>query len=193
MVRKFFLLVMMCCAALAVSHATSVLPLQLDRIIDDAELAFQGICIGNRSEREATTGLIVTYSTFDVLDTLKGSLGASHTIKQIGGQGDGMRHRVEGVPTFAVGQEYVVFLYGMSRAGFSSPVGLGQGQFTVSDGPGGKILSNGRDFNELIPVTADWAADQPAAPDLRAGTGERTHLKLDDFKQIVRRHGGNPK
>ena len=38
---------------------------------------------------------------------------------------------VEGVPSFRPGEEVIVFLYPESSAGLTSPVGLGQGKFTV--------------------------------------------------------------
>lgn len=179
--------------AIAATHAMSVLPLQLDEIAANAHLVFQGTCTGNRSEHDIQTGMVVTYTTFDVQETLKGSAGPSHTIKQAGGEIDNASHRIEGIPSFTVGQEYVVFLYGVSNLGFSSPVGLGQGQFAVADGPAGKQLSNGRDFNDMIPNQADWPAGRPARSAVERDGGEIRHLGLDDFKQIVKRHIGAPK
>jgi hypothetical protein len=84
-------------------------------------------------ERDPQTNLVVTYTTFAVEDVLKGTVPATHTIKQIGGNlaAEGTTLRVEGIPTFVVGQNYVVFLAGVSSAGFSSPIGLGQGRFSV--------------------------------------------------------------
>ena len=176
--------------AIAASLAMSVLPLQLDEIAANAQLIFQGTCTGNRSEHDSQTGMVVTYTTFEVQETLKGSVGPSHTIKQAGGETDHASHRIEGIPSFTVGQEYVVFLYGVSNLGFSSPVGLGQGQFAVVDGPTGRQLSNGRDFIDMIPNQADWPAGRPARSALERDSGEIRHLGLDDFKQIVKRHLG---
>jgi len=64
----------------------SVLPLYLDEIVNDAAIAFQGKSIENHSERDPQTNSIVTYSTFEVQEVLKGEVGAMHTIKQIGGK-----------------------------------------------------------------------------------------------------------
>ena len=55
------------------------------------------------------------------------------TIKILGDQGwPGKRETgIEGAPRYVEGEEVVLFLYGDSRAGFTSPVGLGQGKFSV--------------------------------------------------------------
>ncbi|CAN5367199.1 hypothetical protein BH11PSE11_BH11PSE11_38270 [soil metagenome] len=173
------------------AQASSVLPMNLDQIIDGAQIAFQGICTGSRSERDAQTGRIVTFTSFDVTDVLKGTVGATHTIKQVGGTVGGETYRVNGVPNFAVGQDYVVFLYGVSSAGFSSPVGLQQGKFVVTPGPSGPEISNGRDFKEMLPVQA--GLPQAAAVKIQQAQGELTHFPLTDFKQIVRRPKGDAK
>ncbi|MBL0037352.1 MAG: hypothetical protein IPP36_00125 [Nitrosomonadales bacterium] len=112
----------------------SVLPLYLDEIINDAAIAFQGKSLENHSERDPQTNLIVTYSTFEVQEVLKGKVGATHTIKQIGGQVQGETNQTMGVPTFIVGESYILFLYGVSVSGFSSPVGLEQESLMSSRG-----------------------------------------------------------
>ncbi|MBK8571012.1 MAG: hypothetical protein IPN81_14430 [Nitrosomonadales bacterium] len=56
------------------AHAMSVLPLYLDEIINDAAIAFQGKSLENHSERDPQTNLIVTYSTFEVQEVLKGKV-----------------------------------------------------------------------------------------------------------------------
>lgn len=158
------------------THAATVLPLTLDEIIDTSTVAFQGTCIANRTERDTSTNFVVTYTTFDVTDVIKGDVKTTHTIKQIGGimPADEISFRVRGIPTFAVGQDYVVFLAGVSSAGFSSPIGLGQGQFTVRQGPTGRTVTNGRDFREMT-STVQLVTD---------ASGRQ--LGLDEFKELAR-------
>ena len=176
-------------ALTGIAGATSVLPLQLDEIIDTATTAFEGTCTANRTEREAQTNLVVTYTTFAVKDVLKGAVqGTTHVIKQIGGKmpAGELSYRVEGVPTFAVGEDYVVLLAGVSSAGFSSPIGLAQGKFTVQKDAAGNRVSNGRDFRETT-------ARMPAVvlPGVLAGaTAPVRHLGLDEFKQLIRARAG---
>lgn len=192
MLKRLFAALALCAATIIPAHATSVLPLYLDEIVDQAAIAFQGTVTEVHSERD-TDGRVVTYTTFAVHDQLKGNTGATHTIKQIGGDlPDGTGLRVHGVPKFTVGQTVVVFLYGKSSKGFSSPVGLDQGRFTVGTDADGDHVSNGRDFRDMAPGLADDpsvnAADQAT---LRSNSPVRT-MGLDSFKQVVRKraHGG---
>lgn len=190
MFRKIFAACLIGAAAFAATgnvRAATVRPLMLDEIIDGAAIAFHGTCTGNRVERDAATNLIVTYTTFAVKDTIKGNVAAVHVIKQIGGTlADGEGLLVQGVPQFAEGEDYVVFLAGVSSLGFSSPVGLSQGRFAVQDGEQGKTLSNGADFRAL---TARMP--QAALPD-RAGAagGPVKQLGLDAFKRMARTQAG---
>jgi hypothetical protein len=169
--------------------AASVLPLLLDEIIDTATVAFQGTCIDNRTERETRTNLVVTYTTFAVKDVLKGAVQGTHVIKQIGGKmpaGDELSFRVDGVPTFVIGEDYVVLLAGVSAAGFSSPIGLAQGKFTVQQDASGQRVSNGRDFREMTAGMPSAALPEATARVLAAATAPVRDLGLDEFKQLVR-------
>ena len=150
---------------------------------DGRAVAFEGRCIANRTEVDAASGLVVTYTTFEVRDVLKGSTAATHEIKQVGGAlpGDGPQYRVLGVPKFEVGEDYVVFLAGVSTMGFSSPIGLAQGRFKV-DGQGNlRRLGNGRDFRDMA---------RRMRPDMAGGAKPVRDMDLDEFKQLVRGHLG---
>ena len=180
MLKKIFSLFVATLTLCAPVGAVSVRLVALNEVIDSAAIVFQGTCTGNRIERDTTTNLIVTYTTFAVSDHLKGDVSSVHTIKQIGGEmpAGELSFKVSGVPNFVVGEEYVVFLAGVSAAGFSSPVGLAQGKFFVQTIPAGKQVSNGRDFRTMM-LTPPSAA----VPDAK---GQAQFLGLDDFKQIVR-------
>jgi hypothetical protein len=174
------------------SLAASVLPVELDHIIDRSTIAFEGRCLENRSERDGATGFVVTFTTFAVVDALKGQLGSTHTIKQIGGSlpDESLQYKVEGVPSFTVGEEYVVFLAGVSHLGFSSPIALGQGRFGIRAGESGREVGNGRDFRELAANIPHSQLPSRALARMQ-GVGPVRQISLDDFKQIVRtRIGG---
>lgn len=191
MLKRLLLAALTTLAAALAAHAVSVLPLYFEEIVDNAKTAFQGTCIGNHTERDAETGMVVTYTTFSVQEVLKGKPEFTHTIKQAGGQlADGsLEWKMEGVPKFTVGGNYVVFLPGVSSAGFSSPVGLGQGRFTVvADGDGAQV-TNGRDFKEMTSRMA--AHDLPkAAISKLERSGPVKRMGLDEFKQMVRQRAG---
>src|SRR3954467_2215297 len=127
--RYFFALVASLCF-IAPAFAHSVRELPLDEIINTAAVAFEGTVVETHSGMDPTSGRIVTYTTFSVSDVLKGKVGRTHTIKQLGGElPDGQAFKVTLRTRFAVGDNVVVFLYGESEFGFSSPVGTVQGNF----------------------------------------------------------------
>ena len=191
MLRKFILTCLLGFALAGNCGAASVRPLQLDEIVDGAAIAFQGTCLGNRSERDAATNLVVTYTRFRVNEVLKGSLPATYEIKQIGGVLGDLVYRADGIPNFVAGEEYVVMLPGVSAAGFSSPVGLGQGKFTVTPGAAGGRVANGRDFREMTAGIAD--ASLPAALVAKAQAAKVRDLDLVEFKQLVRARAARAK
>jgi hypothetical protein len=120
-----------CCALLITLcsgpvEASQVRSLDLEEMTDRAATIFSGRCIGIRHEREAALGVDVTYATFLVRRVIKGNPGPTLEVKLFGGS-----ERPAGVPTFRKNEEVVLFLYGTSSLGFSSPVGLGQGKFSV--------------------------------------------------------------
>ncbi len=180
--------------AAGAASAASVRPLDLNEIIDTAAVAFEGTCVSNWSEREAKTNLVVTYTTFAVKDTLKGDARGTYVIKQIGGTmpAGQLSFRVYGVPTFVVGEDYVVFIAGVSAAGFSSPIGLEQGSFKVLKDEAGPKVTNGRDFREMTAGMPSAALPEATAKALSVAQGPVRRLDLDEFKQLVRAHAGKP-
>jgi hypothetical protein len=192
---RIFLAAIGCLFAFAfAAQATSVLPMYLDELADNAAVVFQAKCVGNRTELDHARNTVVTYTTFEVRDVVKGNVGAVHEIKQIGGvlPSEGLDQRVRGVPTFAEGEEYVVFLAGVSSHGFSSPLGLAQGRFAVREEGASKRVGNGRDFRD---IAARMSEHLPARARARVAESPAPVLDMDleDFKQAVRHRIGAPR
>jgi hypothetical protein len=190
MLKRILIAAWLAVASAMPALATSVLPLDLAQVIDQSAVAFQGTCIDNKSGRDPQTGLIVTMTTFRVDDVLKGDVGATYTIKQLGGENtsEGLNFTVHSIPKFAVGESYVVFMAGVSSAGFSSPIGLSQGRFTIQGGDAGLEVGNGVDFRDLTENMAGVELPQSKA---KASGAPLRRINLDDFKQIVRKHAGS--
>jgi hypothetical protein len=190
MVRRLIAAAAIALAACLPAAAMTTIPLYLDELVDGAAVAFEGTCIDNRVERDPETDLVVTYTTFTVRELLKGEANFTHVIKQVGGTLDDGKPSwaVRGVPRFALGQDYVLFLYGKSSAGFSSPVGLSQGRFVVHARDGGLRVANGRDFRDLT-ANARERQDETTQRVQRSKSPVRD-LGLDEFKQLVRQRGG---
>ena len=161
--------------------ATSVLPISLQRMTAAADVIFHGKVISNEVRSDPVSGNVATFTTFEVTELVKGSTGATHTIKQIGGEmpGGQMRQIVHGVPRFHTGQEYVVFLPKPSSLGFASPIGLSQGRFDVLRANGKPVIKDRRAAATTRSATAELPSGVEAAPAQQA-------VRLDDFLQGVR-------
>jgi hypothetical protein len=165
--------------------ATSVLPVSLQRMAATAELVFHGRAISNEVKLDQVSGRVATFTTFEVIEPVKGDAGPFHTIKQIGGQlpGSSMRQVIHGVPRFSIGEEYVVFLPKASSLGFASPIGLAQGKFKVSRRDGESVV-NGRRALAAVSDATDQSGlmSTPTA----FSTGHPDSARLPDFLQAVR-------
>jgi hypothetical protein len=191
MFKRILLAAWLALAGALPALATSVLPLDLGQVIDQSAVAFEGTVVDSRTGRDPQTGLLVTFTTFRVDDVLKGNVSSTHTIKQIGGEdaSTGRGYVVHGVPRFAMGQSYVVFMTSVSSAGFSSPIGLAQGRFEVLDGESGREVGNGRDFREFTANVPDL--ELPPQAKAKAAVGNPVNrIGLADFKAMVRKHAG---
>jgi hypothetical protein len=178
------------------AFASTLLPLDITALYQQAELVLLVESVSSNTEKEANTGLVVTYTTFNVLDVLKGEVSETYTIKQIGGvlEDNAGGFRVPGVPSFVSGQRYILFMPPVSELGFCSPVGLGQGMFGLSVIDNKEMVSNGRDFGELTKSIA--RESMPAGvkntlqslPDRTtpANQQRRTQMPLTDFIELIR-------
>lgn len=164
------------------SLATTVLPVSLERLADKAEVIFYGRVISNEVRLDDVSQRIATFTTFTVIDAIKGELTDTYTIKQIGGQLPGSLQvtRVHGVPEFSENEEYVVFLPKESRLGFSSPIGLNQGSYPVSTDASGKTVRY-------------YGAENKPATNAATTQTAHAHNKTDlaDFLQHVRALSGH--
>lgn len=111
---------------------------------------------------------IYTYISLKVLDGVKGSRKNDVlTIRQLGGAAEGKISVVPGMPTFAKGEEVVVFLSPKDRAGYPWVMGLQQGKYTVSmDAQGFKQVRNDVDgLKTMSPMgSVDEAKSAPTQP-----------------------------
>jgi hypothetical protein len=164
------------------ASASNVVPLNLQQLSSRATLIFYAEVISNTVKKDKQSGHIATFTEFKIIDLIKGNTSNTHLIKQIGGRltSSGTTLRIHGVPKFDSGKKYVVFLPEKSSIGFSSPLGLHQGSFTVSTINGEQLVSNGHNLTEppiqssSIQIPLAVHADKPA------------HARLDDFINTVR-------
>ena len=122
------------------AHAVRVKRVNLEDMAGSAKLIFEGECVSKKIEFDKGIGQDIYVFTFRVDRVLKGDPGSTHVVKVIKALADQKQ-----VTTFIKGGKLILFMLGESRLGFSSPVGLGQGRFSVvdlSDGKKGVINDN---------------------------------------------------
>jgi hypothetical protein len=134
------------------AHASIVRTLNLEDLTTRADRIFSGRCVDVREVRHAGLGQTVTYTTFVVTRAVKGDLHERITIKSIGGLGSegAGRDPFAAVPRFHRGEEVILFLYGDSAAGLTSPVGLGQGKFRIIKNKRGREIALNENGNRTL-------------------------------------------
>ena len=125
------LLVLLALAPLLLGASFSVAELT-----KSAEKIFRGRCVSAWTETADFKGrpLAATAYTFEVSDYLKGGGPVTLTFRQAGTPDRGVSDlgRVAGLTVFVPGNEYVVFLRPVSKAGLTSAAGRGRGVLLVS-------------------------------------------------------------
>ena len=122
-------------------HATTVIPPSFDELVSRAEVIFQGSVTDVRSQwvGEGAQRRIVTYVTFKVDDAIKGSPGASYTMRMLGGTVDGQTMEVSDSPKFKIGDRDFLFVENNGTQ-FIPLVGIMHGRFRVQREENGREI-----------------------------------------------------
>lgn len=137
--HRLALLALLSLLGTAPAGATVVVEKDFAALCAEADLIFVGTVTGVAAEwSDPQRRAIRTRVTFGDLTWLRGGPAASITLTFAGGEMDGLREEIAGVPRFALGERRVLF----ARDGaYVSPlVGFNQGQFQVVEGPDGAVV-----------------------------------------------------
>ena len=136
--RRLVPLSLLCTLLMAgVARSTTVIPPTFESLVSSANTIFVGEVMNVQSAWASTRQgrAIKTYVTFRVEDVWKGSVGTTTQLEFLGGQIDGVKMEVVGMPTFHAGQRGVLFVSG-ERA-VSPLVGFWHGRLRIErDGAG---------------------------------------------------------
>jgi hypothetical protein len=170
--------------------ATVVVAKDFAALCAEADLIFVGTVTGRESRwSDPSHQAIETLVTFGDVTWLRGTAQPSVTLHFAGGEVDGLREEIAGVPQFAVGERRVIF----ARAGrFVSPiVGFDQGALRVVEGSNGPVVSG--------PRSAGGADGEDVSGHgvLRLGTPQPDQsggppVALDEYLDRVRRQLDGP-
>lgn len=166
------------------ASATSLLPITLEQLSTRASLIFYGEVLSNTVQRDDQSRQVATFTEFKIIDLIKGNASSTHTIKQMGGldKNTNINFHIHGIPKFQNNSRYVVFLPEKSSLGFSSPLGLLQGRFTVTSKNGEQVVSNGRDLSRQNTTGVNKNVQVPLAVNI----DKPSQARLDDFINTVR-------
>jgi hypothetical protein len=119
----------------ATAEASQVRPLNLDELTERAAKVLAGRCVDVRPFTAPGLDLPAVEIRLEVGRWAKGHGGETAVVR--------MASRGHVPAPCEPGQEVVLFLYGESRVGLTSPVGLGQGAFRVTTDKTGRRIAVG--------------------------------------------------
>jgi hypothetical protein len=142
----------------------------LTQLVTEAEQIFVGTVSALQS-RKLPSGAIVTDVRLSDLQLIKGSnQGADIVLLVLGGEVDGLRLEIPGLPQFQPGVRYLVF-----------SLGNGKDMFPVVGGPGGLFqIQSGAAAGSSIVLSA---SGMPLAPGIRAEVLAGTSQPAQDTPQ----------
>jgi len=111
------------------SAASTVVQMDLAALATRAERIIVGVCEDRTIEE--VDGRLHTRTTFAVRHVVKGPVQDRIVVLFPGGENDGVRQWVVGMPGFEPGEEVVVFLSSPDHRGRVWPIGLAQGKFAI--------------------------------------------------------------
>ena len=149
------------------AHAWTLVPTTVADLTRSAARVFRGHCVATQVGTAEVAGarIPVTTYTFRVREHLKGEGPRTITFRQVGTPEGGPRDlgRLAGLPVYAPGTEYVLFVLPQSSAGLTSPAGAGQGVFVVS-GEQVRGVHTDLGIRDVLAPTDRTAGVQAASP-----------------------------
>lgn len=119
--------------------ATVAKAVPFDQKVNDADSIVLGKVVGSRSELAADGRFIVTHTTLEIGQTLKGSEPQRLVVTTPGGSVGDLHQRSIGIPDFQVGEEKLLFLR-RGQGGVVAPLYFDQGTYDVVRGSGGVVV-----------------------------------------------------
>jgi hypothetical protein len=150
--------------------ASQVRSVNLELLTERAGRVFSGTCVEVQLTRDPVLDREVATVTFEVDRVVKGEVAPTVTFRMLAG--DEVDGRT-GVSAFHPGEEVVLFLYAESTAGLTSPVGMGQGRFTVVRDKHGRAVAANALANRNLLENLSEQGRQRLAPSLATWRGRQ--------------------
>ncbi len=144
------------------ASATVVMRLDLPQVVQRSDVVMEGRVLSTRVEQDGR-GLLFTTVTLSVDQGHRGSrAGDVFTFRMPGGELNGKRTHIPGLPRLQPGEDVFLFLTKTSSRGFRVPVGLGQGTYRLTrDASGARRLNRSLVGLELVDGTTGKPVSLP--------------------------------
>lgn len=137
-------------------HASTVLQMDVDDLLDKAEFIFEGQVINSESTWNQNRTSINTHITFRIIDTIKGNHNQENlTLIFAGGTVDGLTLNVSGMVYPKVGEKGIYFVENLNGQQVNPLLGWTQGLFRVSNDDNGEERITTENKTPVIGLTQD--------------------------------------
>ena len=174
MYKRLFAGLMLVAMGWTPAWATTVKTFVFEEMCETAQTIVYVKCLARDNAVFADREGIFTQTRFKIMEVVKGQTDSEMVLTLPGGEWEGQRMYVPGMPQFVVGQETVLFLSKRDDFGSPWPMGLGQGCYAVQVGEGGNRQVRLRHV--------------PLPPEVRSkpAQAQTSHMELGDFLTAVR-------
>ena len=171
MIRRFATTVFVCALIATSLRGATLQKLSVEEMAQKATLIVRGRITGCAGE--AHRSMIYTRCRVAVAEKWKGVAGAQVDFIAPGGSARGLVQTFVGVPSFASGQEYVLFLWA-GKSGNNQLIGLSQGVFDLGIAAGGQtVAKRAASAENMLDSEGRRVADTPL------------EMRVSDLKQRV--------
>ncbi len=162
----------------------------LEEMVTASENIFVGQLVNSREDYIYAAGgeIPITIYTFKVDEALKGAIGITLTIRQVGHRSNPSSLFGHSTPLYKKGEVLMIFFAGESEIGLTSPVGMGQGVFRVKTDRGAKVSVTNERKNLGLLEGSERIQDslETRSPDaqrrLKTSAGD---IPYGDFRDLV--------
>ncbi len=175
--RRSVLTLLMAMTFCAMSTATIVIPMSIEEMTVKADRVVRARAMSSHSEWNPAHTEIDTFTTFQVIETMKGAQASTIVVRQMGGHVGNVIQKVSGVRHWNLGEEQVLFLRPSEvGGGVTAVVGLFQGSFRVQRAGAAAMVSNG------APEALQYDPTRQTTGQFRS-----SNITLDELRQRVSR------
>lgn len=147
-----YLMIALIVTSVQLTFSQRTIRMNIERIVSDAAIIVHGTIVSAESAIDPKTKILSTFVTIDVKENLFGADQQQIILKMLGGSTKDRTMKLADMPHYTAGQEIIGMFFAPSKSGFTSPVGMGQGTFTVQTNSrtGARVIRTMADHRQLF-------------------------------------------